>query len=313
MPSISDAQARAAAPYLTALAEVVLREMQWALYWRRHKLDRGEPDPGLDYLTLRAEPNFRDYLEATGPTTEGRVRTTTADGDEHFNLPNPSTRRSVRQPGEAIDTTKMSFSDRRKARKAQKLADAEGALATERARQQWDIEQQARAREATRRREEKARLEHERILREQEEIRRRRPDAPAPQPYGVNHQGAERLVADWMRHLGVHDAAVTQYSGDGGIDVDSRHVIVQVKNLHSSASVPIADIRDLFGTAQHRHKGAALFTSGVVSQNGLTFADETAIALIRYDAEKGTLSGLNERGRLVITSGFPMVFGFDEF
>ncbi len=116
-----------------------------------------------------------------------------------------------------------------------------------------------------------------------------------------------------MRHLGVHDAAVTQYSGDGGIDVDSRHVIAQVKNLHVSASVPIADIRDLFGTAQHRHKGAVLFTSGMVSQNGILFSDETGIALIRYDAEKGTLAGLNQRGQQVIASGFPTVFGFDEF
>ncbi|WP_136025512.1 MULTISPECIES: restriction endonuclease [unclassified Microbacterium] len=303
---LTETEARAAVPYLTALAEVVLREMQWALYWRRRTLDRGEPDPGINYLSLRAEATFRDYLEATGPTTDGRVRTTATDGAYHFNTPEPSTSQSARHAGTVAGASRLSFSERRRARKAQKIAEAEGALTAQRAQEQWDQEQRARAREAARRREEKVRLEHE-------AIRRRRPEAPAPQPYGVNHKGAERLVADWMRHLGVHDAAVTQYSGDGGIDVDSRHVIAQVKNLHVSASVPIADIRDLFGTAQHRHKGAVLFTSGMVSQNGILFSDETGIALIRYDAEKGTLAGLNQRGQQVIASGFPTVFGFDEF
>ncbi|UPL17496.1 restriction endonuclease [Microbacterium aurugineum] len=304
---LTDAQARAAAPYLTALADVVLREMQWALYWRRQKLDRGESDPGIGYLTLRAEPTFRDYLAATGPTTEGRVRTTTTDGVEYFNQPTTTPKgQNLRHDAIVDGVSRMSFSERRKAKKAREVAEAERALAAHRAQQQWDLDQRRRAREATRRREEQARLE-------QEEIRRRRPEPPSPQPYGVNHQGAERLVADWMRHLGVHDASVTQYSGDGGIDVDSRHIIAQVKNLHVAASVPIAHIRDLFGTAQHRHKGAVLFTSGMVSSNGLAFADETGLALIRYDAEKGTLAGLNQRGRQVVAAGFPLVFGFDEF
>lgn len=328
---LTDAQARSAAPYMIALADTVLREMQWAMWWRRQKLQRGDPDPGVDYLTLRSEPTFLAYIEKMGPTA-GRVTTTTSDGVRHTNIPAAATTasrsagingqervaRSV--PGHQASETnsarkdpRQSFSERRRTRKAQKQAEAERELSALRARQQWDREQEVRAQQAARRLAEQARLEQDRILKEQEELRRRRPAAPAPQPYGVNHQGAERLVADWMRHLGIHDARVTQYSNDGGIDVDSRHVIAQVKNLHSSASVPIAQIRDLFGTATHRQKGAVLFTSGLVSVTGLTFADDVGMALIRYDAEKGTLSGLNQRGRQVIASGFPKVFGFDEF
>jgi hypothetical protein len=43
-------------------------------------------------------------------------------------------------------------------------------------------------------------------------------------------------------HLGAHDAQVTQYTGDGGIDVASRRCIAQVK--HYAGSVGVAAIRE---------------------------------------------------------------------
>ncbi|SJN44082.1 hypothetical protein FM104_13150 [Microbacterium esteraromaticum] len=85
-----------------------------------------------------------------------------------------------------------------------------------------------------------------------------------------------------------------------------------MKNLHPAAAVPVAQIRDLFGTATHRGKGAVLFTSGVVSKGGLEFAETAGIALIHYNAENGSLTGLNLRGRVAATEGFPAAFGFEE-
>lgn len=285
---LTDSQAKAAAPYLEQLALVVLREVQWAVWWRREKQNRGEPDPGVSYLTLRSEPIFREYLEKVGP---GASQVIISDNE----LARPT------------------FKERRAARRMQKQA---GRLLQEQARataQKLELDRQAQAAEDARQKSEQARRAMERLRNEQDEIRRRRPNAPSPQPFGVSHQGAERLAAEWMRHLGVRDAVVTKYSGDGGIDVESPHVVAQVKNIHPASSVPIAQIRDLHGTATHRGKGAVLFTSGRVSAAGETFADETGIALIRYEAEKGTISGLNRKGRKVIFSGFPVVFNFDEF
>jgi hypothetical protein len=43
--------------------------------------------------------------------------------------------------------------------------------------------------------------------------------APEPLPYGVSPKGAEQLVADWMRHLGMRSAEATRYTRDSGIDV----------------------------------------------------------------------------------------------
>jgi len=295
---LNTAQAAAAVPYLSALADAMLREMQWALWWRRQRVARGEVDSGVDYMVLRAEPNFRSYLERYGPSTAGRVLVVGEDGSAFYNS---SVSAGVSEHPTQGAGERLSFRERRAQRKAQKLA-AEA--------YKQDLAQQE-ARQAALRRH-AALSEQARVRHEQQEILRRRPPAPPPQPYGVNHQGAERFVADWMRHLGVRDATVTQYSGDGGIDVESRHVIAQVKNLHHAATVPVAHIRDLLGTATQRKKAAVLFTSGVISQSGLAFAESTGIALIRYDAEKGQLSGLNPRGRQAITSGFPATFGFNE-
>jgi hypothetical protein len=40
-----------------------------------------------------------------------------------------------------------------------------------------------------------------------------------------------------MKHLGAYDAKVTQYSGDGGVDVESRCFIAPVKTGSSDLRV----------------------------------------------------------------------------
>lgn len=317
---LTDEQLASGRPYLMAMAEIALREVQWALWWRRDLMSRGSNDPGLKYLERRSNPKFRTFLEGFGPLG-GSIA---GPSDETIKTDDDASTsgREHRRPAAGLSTKQSDIMSRREERFEQERLEQNGRRPVTRRqgraaeRERWRAERETVERE--RRTEEAQRTAHEaaernRIRREQEEIRRRRPLAPAPQPYGVNHQGAERFAADWMRHLGVRDAQVTQYSGDGGIDVSSRHLVAQVKNLSPSASVPIAQIRDLFGTATHQKKSAVLFTSGLVSQTGLTFADETGMALIRYNAERGELTGFNLLGRQAIAIGFPEAFGFDEF
>lgn len=122
--------------------------------------------------------------------------------------------------------------------------------------------------------------------------------APDPQPYGVSHEGAEHLSAAWMRHLGVLDAEVTAFSGDGGIDVDSLQFVAQVKNY--TGAVPVEEIRALFGVATIEGKRAVLFTSGILTAAGAEFADRAGIIVIQYNAVEGTLRGLNDLGRKAV-------------
>lgn len=104
-----------------------------------------------------------------------------------------------------------------------------------------------------------------------------------------------------MRHLGVLDAQVTQLTGDGGVDITSSRYVVQVKNL--AASVPVADIRAIFGVAVADSKRALLMTSGSVSSAGLEFANRTGMALIQYNAVAGTITGLNAIGQACVDLG----------
>lgn len=128
---------------------------------------------------------------------------------------------------------------------------------------------------------------------------RERPAPPPAQLYGVSHAGAEEFVAQWMRHLGAESVSVTQVSGDGGIDVTSRAFIAQVKNLAAESAVPVAAIRDLAGVVSVDGRRGAVFTSGIYSTGGVSFADSARIALFRYDAIRGTLIAVNHAAQAV--------------
>ncbi|MDZ8199935.1 restriction endonuclease [Microbacterium sp. SSW1-59] len=131
-----------------------------------------------------------------------------------------------------------------------------------------------------------------------ERHRTRSAPAPPPQPFGVSAEGAEHLVAMWMRHLGVLDAEVTRFSGDGGIDVVAAGYVAQVKNI--AGFVPIQDVRALFGVAASDDKRGLLFTSGTLTSEGFAFANRVGLALFHYDAVAGTLAGLNEIGKRAV-------------
>lgn len=130
---------------------------------------------------------------------------------------------------------------------------------------------------------------------------RKRYPPPAPQPYGVDHQGAEVLVAEWMRHLGVSDATATRQVGDGGIDVDSKLFVAQVKHLSGSVGSP--DLQRLAGVAVVAGKRGVFFTNTTYSPFAHAFADDARIALFTYDAHEGTLHGVNSLGRAAVAAG----------
>ena len=125
---------------------------------------------------------------------------------------------------------------------------------------------------------------------------------PSPQPYGVSHEGAEHLVAEWLSYLGETNVEVTQFVGDGGVDVESDHVVCQVKN-YGQGGVSSGEMRDLFGTATAAGKLAILFTSSRLTQDALEFAQSNDIACVFYDASKALLQPLTEAGDRFLSQG----------
>ena len=115
---------------------------------------------------------------------------------------------------------------------------------------------------------------------------------PAPQPYGVSHEGAETLVRDWMLYLGMPSSEVTRLTGDGGIDVTSVSYVAQVKNYRDFVGVQA--IREILGVAVAEEKKPLFFTSGSYTSEALTFATKAKVPLFIYDAAAGTLERVNE-------------------
>jgi len=124
---------------------------------------------------------------------------------------------------------------------------------------------------------------------------------PSAQLYGVSHVGAERLVADWMHHLGDGGASVTQTTGDGGVDVRSDRYIAQVKNY--SENVGVEPIRELAGVAAVEGLPPLFFAARGYAPGAVRFADRSGVALFVYDAQAGTLEGANVLGRRIRQAG----------
>jgi hypothetical protein len=124
---------------------------------------------------------------------------------------------------------------------------------------------------------------------------------PDPIANGVTPRGAEALVAQWMRHLGESVAEVTQYRGDGGVDVSGARFIAQVK--HFTGSVGVAPIRELAGVATYDGRQALFFTSSGYSAGAVTFANRSGVALFVYSAERAELFGINDRALTLMESG----------
>jgi hypothetical protein len=121
---------------------------------------------------------------------------------------------------------------------------------------------------------------------------------PRPQPLGVSPDGAEKLCANWMEHLGQTNVRVTRSNSDGGIDIESDEWVAQVKNYKGSVSV--MEIRELVGVSSIDRRAPVFFTSGRYTASALDFAETAAVLLFSYNAEKGTLTAESALARALL-------------
>lgn len=130
---------------------------------------------------------------------------------------------------------------------------------------------------------------------------------PAPQPLGVSHKGAEKLVEMWMTHLGISDAKVTSFTQDGGIDVVSGSFVAQVKNYAGSVGAP--EVQQLAGVMHIEQRRGLFFTSGSYTLQAQSVAERAKIGLFVYSAEEGTLFGVNAYAKDAVANGIPIAYG----
>ncbi|MBH0024422.1 restriction endonuclease [Salinibacterium sp. SWN248] len=142
---------------------------------------------------------------------------------------------------------------------------------------------------ARRKSEEQQSIENARRTRE-EFVRSRPAPPPSPQRYGVSPRGAEMIVVEWMRHMGILDAEITRASADGGVDATSSTHVAQVKHYKGKVGVP--EVRQLFGVAASERKIGLFFTSTGYTVDALSFATAVGMPLFTYNAELSELHGL---------------------
>lgn len=107
----------------------------------------------------------------------------------------------------------------------------------------------------------------------------------------ITPREAEELAAHWMRSLGAVGVAVTQFTGDGGIDVTSIGYIAQVK--HFATNVGVAPIRELSGVVRMDGRRGLFFATNGYAPGAIAFADRSGIALFRMHVEEEELAAVN--------------------
>lgn len=107
----------------------------------------------------------------------------------------------------------------------------------------------------------------------------------------------EETCAQWMRYLGIRDAATNSYVKDGGIDIVSSGHIAQVK--HFQAPVGIGPVREFAGVALVDGRIPFFFSTSGYTSGAVQFANETRIALFRLDLDQGRLFAMSRQGERV--------------
>lgn len=118
---------------------------------------------------------------------------------------------------------------------------------------------------------------------------------PGPQRFGVSARGAEHLCGLWLKFLGETHVQVTRATADGGADILSTTICCQVKN-YSKQPVSVGEVRDLYGTALAMKLQPLMMTSSQLTQTALDWSNEHGVTALKFNAEEGTLIGLNRLG-----------------
>ena len=121
---------------------------------------------------------------------------------------------------------------------------------------------------------------------------------PLMPPHGLTPAEAEAFTANYLRFLGFTGASTTRISKDGGVDVVSAKIFVQVKHQRGFVGVKVA--REIFGVASASNRKAAVFTRIGFTKECVEFANSTGIALFSYDP---VLKAHSELAQLIVDNG----------
>lgn len=96
----------------------------------------------------------------------------------------------------------------------------------------------------------------------------------------ITPREAEIHCCQLMLYLGAKGSTITEYSQDGGVDVNSDDFVAQVK--HQAAPVGVKVVRETLGVAAHLKKAAIVFAKSGFTNEAITFATQNNVLLFQY-------------------------------
>lgn len=125
----------------------------------------------------------------------------------------------------------------------------------------------------------------------------------APRPLtparDLTPQEAEHFTAQYLMYFGLEGVQTTRFSRDGGVDVSSKHLLVQVK--HQVAPVGVKVVREMLGVASSEGKIAGVFSKAGYTREAIEFGEQSGVLLFSYIPD---LKGHTKLSRQIQGEGF---------
>jgi hypothetical protein len=123
---------------------------------------------------------------------------------------------------------------------------------------------------------------------------------PDPRPLGATTPEAIRLCCEWMHYLGAIDTVI--FEGEPRVcDLYSSRYLAWIFNSYGNVGIDLVDTA--VATTRYDGRQGLIFFSGGVFPEAQDIATAHHIALLDFDAEYGSLSGLNCVARQIVSSG----------
>lgn len=106
---------------------------------------------------------------------------------------------------------------------------------------------------------------------------------------------AESIACDWLRYIGYQDAELTRSGPDGGIDLESRQAIGQVKAEMKRCGRPV--IQQTFGVGRALGKDPYVFALAGFTRPAIEWADENGVSLFEFN-HAGEIEAVNRLAAL---------------
>lgn len=107
---------------------------------------------------------------------------------------------------------------------------------------------------------------------------------PMPKPKAKNFRNpreAEEIACHWLRYFGFDDVQLTPEGNDGGVDIEGKQVVAQVKAEMKPVGRPY--LQALYGIASLDSKQAIFFALSGFTPHAIEWAEKAAIALFCFN------------------------------